>query len=783
MKIRILQCDGLPEVRIGRLSISFVGWGSLIASLGCGNVYGAEAQSLDEIVVTAQRREESVQDVPISITVVSREYFARQGLQTVQDLGKVSASLEFTFEDLGPGGGGFMRGIGFSSLGAGTAQSSVSLVLDGVVLGNVPVKDLHDIERIEILKGPQGTLFGASVSSGVVSVTTLAPDPSRASLDLSAELATSKYERSAIRLAGNLPTGGRSALRIAAHAYANSGLSTNIHTDTESKYYSSGFRLRYMNELSDRLTLNLIADYNKSDEMDHLLTAYRFAPAGSALAGALNECGITASRKNVDFCSGQEKYRDIAVGGASAQFDWTMGPLIGTSITSYRRFELEQANDLLNTPQEIMARWFTESNGCTFAAMPCSLAQRISPGYSTAPHTGESDILTQELRLTSPSDGNVEWIAGLFYSDFERSGELPFWITISVETPDPCTSIGAGIVEGPSACRVSNQIRRSGSRIRDKGLFSNFTFNLADTSRLIAGVRYTRSTVSHAEFDRSPIVNPATKLISLAVGADEVTWRLGYQRDFGENAMLYATAATGYKSPQVNSRGTQQIFAIAPETPLSFEIGIKSAVADGRLGVNANAFYMDIEDYQGQNCVPVGLGFIDCQTVNIPRVESRGLELEIFGQPTSNVSLNLSAIYNIAEYPENYFDEFGAEISGQQLAYAPKFKVTLSGEYSYPLTDRLSLTVGADATVRDEQLMYIAASRPEFVAPQTSLVNARIGIRHASDWAVSLFGRNLGNKIYPNSYTPTSGFQQGGVLQTFDFQSKRLVGLQFEANF
>jgi iron complex outermembrane receptor protein len=139
----------------------------------------AQQGSLEEIVVTAQKREESVQTVPIALTVVSEEQLARSGVAQVSDLARSSASLEFGAPGTSsPGGGAYVRGIGTNSFGF-TAQPSVGIVLDGVVMGNTNILSLFDISRVEVLKGPQGTLFGNSVSAGVLNITTNAPDPSK----------------------------------------------------------------------------------------------------------------------------------------------------------------------------------------------------------------------------------------------------------------------------------------------------------------------------------------------------------------------------------------------------------------------------------------------------------------------------------------------------------------------------------------------------------------------------------------------------------------------------
>jgi iron complex outermembrane receptor protein len=228
----------------------------------------ATDDTLGEIIVTAQKRAESVQSVPVSITVLPSEELARQGVQTIGDLSRMSASLEFTAASAAPGGGAFIRGIGTESVGGDTTTASVSVVLDGVVLGNTNVTDIFDVSRVEVLKGPQGTLFGSSVSAGVISLVTNAPDPSAMSATVSAEYGSgdlgSQYDRRSLRAVVNLPLTADSAVRIAAHTDDNSGVFYNPYENMQSDNPDNGARIRYLLKASDALTINVIADYNRS---------------------------------------------------------------------------------------------------------------------------------------------------------------------------------------------------------------------------------------------------------------------------------------------------------------------------------------------------------------------------------------------------------------------------------------------------------------------------------------------------------------------------------------
>src|SRR5581483_1953375 len=244
----------------------------------------------------------SVQEVPVSVTVLSNEELSRQGVQTISDLSRMSSSLEFTAASAAPGGGAFIRGIGTEAVGGDTATASVSVVLDGIVLGNTNITDIFDIQRVEILKGPQGTLFGSSVSAGVISITTAAPNPSKMTADLSAEYGSgdmgSQYSRRSLRGVANLPISADSALRVSFHADDNQNLVHDVHTGADSNAPDIGARLRYLWDVSDSLQINVIGDYNKARSDGVPVLLYRSAPPGSALASSLAACGVTPSTTN-----------------------------------------------------------------------------------------------------------------------------------------------------------------------------------------------------------------------------------------------------------------------------------------------------------------------------------------------------------------------------------------------------------------------------------------------------------------------------------------------------
>jgi iron complex outermembrane recepter protein len=723
--------------------------------------------TLQEVVVTAQKRSESVQEVPVSVTVLSNEELTRQGVQTIADLSRMSSSIEFTAGSAAPGGGAFIRGIGTESVGGDTATASVSVVLDGIVLGNTNITDIFDVQRVEILKGPQGTLFGSSVSAGVISITTAAPNPTKMSANLTAEYGSgdlgSQYSRRALRGVANLPLTTDSALRLSFHADDNEDLVHNVYTGANSDAPDIGARLRYLWSVNDNLQINLIGDYNRARSNNVPVLLYRSAPAGSALANSLAACGVTPSTTNTETCSENTLAVSQTDRGVSAQVDWSLGGATLTSISSYRIGDSSTQNDIQAIPLSITSANFALGSHCFF--VNCVPIFAIINGAPNAPQIQHRNLMSEELRVASAKNDRLEWVAGLYYQHYKLKDDEPGSLT---------ANFGGGQFTAQTHFYAN-------VHTEDYAAFGNVTYHLTDALRAIAGARYTHSTVAETKFDPA---NSGTNLTyGLSTSATKPSYRVGLQDDLARNTMVYATVSTGYKAPEISdllSNGGH-LYAVSPEIPTSYEIGIKQSVLDNRLAIDADVFYERVRNYQGQNCVPNNQGTISCAPTNVPNVNSKGVEIDIFGRPFTGTSVNVSGIYNPATYPAGYLGSDGSNLGGQQLNYASKQKLTVSLEQLVPVSSNYDIVIGADAAYRSQQSMYLAAD-PHFIVPAGTIYNARLGLRSAQNWSVYLFGRNLGAVAFPRQLYPTP-FQPGGYWQVLDANSRRLVGLQMEAQF
>ncbi len=761
-----------------------------LAMLGAAPVYAADAQAgaategtLEEVVVTAEKRTESVQTIPVSITVVPGDELVREGVSNLADLSTLSSGIEFTSITAGtPGTAAFIRGIGTETVGGSTTTGSVAMVLDGVTMGNTAVSTIFDVNHVELLKGPQGTLFGGSVSAGVINIVTNAPDLKATSAEVDLEYGSgtlgSQYERSSIHAVANLPISDNSALRIAFHADDNSGVFHDVWTGASSSEPNNGARIRYLWQPNENFTLNFTYDYSNATHDNYPSLTYRSAPANppyNQLATALAACGVTPGTSNYDFCSQYDDLFTQLDRGAALQLDWKLGENTLTSITAERQRQNTDRSDIEAIPESIMQSAFALGTNCQF--FNCVPIYAILPGGTNGVQSQNRQQISEELRLSSPSNKHLEWIAGLYYQRYKLFDNEPGLIT---------DNFGGGTSTSPTNWWANVTTSEAAA-------FGNATYYFTDASRVVAGARYTHASVDESQYYPGNFGN--NNVYSLDTGASEFTWRLGFQQDLAEHAMLYLMASTGFKAQEIHDQylltlpsGAVQLGnEVKPELPVNYELGIKQSFFGNRLAVDADVFYEHVRDYQGQNCNANNTGTVTCEAANIPYINSKGVELDIFGHPIHSLTLNLSGTYDSAVYPGGYNGSDGVSLAGDQVEYASKVKITASAEESLPINSDYNFVVGLDYTYRSDQRLYTQAA-PWFVAPASSLYNARIGIASNKKWSAYIFGRNLGATAFPRQIYPTpfqSGpqGQPGGLWEVLDANAKRLVGLQVQAKF
>jgi iron complex outermembrane recepter protein len=707
--------------------------------------YGSSV--MEEIIVTAQKRSESLEDVPIAITVVGQEQLQQQRVYTLADLQRTTPALEMIQAFGGPGGGGQIRGIGTQSF-TRSAEGAVGIVVDGVPQGNVQNNSIFDIQQVEVLRGPQGTLFGLTASAGVINMISVAPSPEAFSgygqLDWSPTSSLgSEFGQTVLRGAVNIPFGENSALRVAINGNELKGVEWNAATGENNELKDKGVRARYLWNASDDVTINLIADYDKRDQnYGDPQFVYVDVDPHNPLAGELAACGIVASYANNARCSELPNYSKIKNYGFSGQLDWAVGNGTLTSITAYRKNEQEPTSvDIMGTPTEFVQIFFSDQV-----------------------NTGKQ--FSQEVRFASSTDGALEYVIGAFYSDYKGEGGY-----------EPGGGFFVGTFQlAPIFIPFVQQAVGTETTNKAWALFGQATYHINDRFAVLGGLRYTDQKLT--DYTAPNSYDPTSVSTYGETKENNVSWKVGAQYELTTSFNSYATITRGYKGPQViPAQQGSPTTVIDPEIPTSYEVGVKGSALDGKLGIDANLFYTKVKDYQGQRCRVNGVGVLVCEGESIDSVVSKGFEMSLFGQPTENWYVNGGFIYDNAKFPSGWTGYnpndlrdpvpgtmIGqTDLGGEQLVGVPKFKFTINTDYSIPIGS-VEGFIGADAVYKTEtRLAYSGDDR--FIYPSHWIVGARLGVRSPDGiWSVELFARNIGNEHEPATLFGGPSFLPPGVV-------------------
>jgi iron complex outermembrane receptor protein len=720
------------RVLIGILTVSAAPSG--FAAQGATGAGGAAADdnALTEIVVTAEKREENLQDVPIPITVVSAQQLTDQHVTTLADLSRTAPSLEIIQTFGGPGGGGQVRGIGTQSF-TRSAEAAVGVVVDGVNQGNLNINNIFDVSRVEVLRGPQGTLFGLTSSAGVINIVTNAPDPTHFESIWHADYASnnhagSEFGQETLHGVVNIPLSADSALRIAGSIDDNRGVEHNNFTGKDDTVNNYALRGHYLANWSDSLTVNVIADYQRTIQngsQGGSIPGFTYVTADPILTAQLAACGITPGFGNQDRCSNHPNLSYDTNYGVSAQLDWNLGSNTLTSITAYRRDEAgPNAQDIQGLPAANPQIWET---GILDASRQWS----------------------EEIRLASNPGAQAEYTVGVFASNF---------LTLGYNAPGAAFNIDIAVPFPPFTLPVGPSNTFTETSNYSQAVFGHLQYHATDALTVIAGARFTRQEISDfsSPNDLAPGSPNDVGSTSQSLTQNNVSGVLGVQYKLSPAWTTYATVTRGYKGPQAQAAtATGQIAEIIPaEKPLAFEVGLKGTVLDGRIGTDFSLFDTRVQDYQGQSCILSPQGLLVCNP-NSFDVTTRGVEIDFYGKPLPHLSLNGGFIYDQAEYPNGYtgldpnnLNGGTTNMSGLQIVGVPTTKFTLSSDYAWPLGP-VALVVGAD-TVYKSSIRLGYSADPGFVFPSSWNVSLRAGVRSSDNrWGITAFARDINNSHEP----------------------------------
>ncbi|MBM5812569.1 MAG: TonB-dependent receptor [Gammaproteobacteria bacterium] len=692
----------------------------------------AETTSLlKEITVTARKREESLQLVPVSVTAVSAEDLEVQSLNSLKEVAQFTPN--FTISNQGQAGSSvglvYIRGIGQSDP-LPTNEPGVGIYLDGVYYGRMQGIDLDmmDLERIEILRGPQGTLFGKNTIGGAVSIVSAKPaDEFQGRVKLTA----GRYERRDAVASVNLPlVADRLALRVAGSSRHSDGFGHDGNGADMGSIDNLSGRATLLATPSDSFELLLALDVTKVRENGPVrdVLAIPTRPA-SGIIGLLNALrGLNGLPPYDDRWVNEDPFNSFAtegnlsendLHGASLTATWSWDSYALKSITAYRDSDTYYCVDPDGSPVTI-----------------------IDQCISTTHHQ-----FSQEFQLNGQSfDDRLSWVAGLFYFTEQAHtwGDI-FVITDVFTLPRPTPPLPP-----PIDITFSNDIRIDNESY---AAYAQGTYALSDRLGLTAGLRYT-SEDKQGEIFRNRIFTPGV-IIPFTQNSkswDKLSPRLGLDFRWTPEIMTYVSVAQGYKAGGFNGQASRNdaFTAYDAETAWTYEAGLRSDLLDGRLRFNVTAFYSQYEDIQFTVIQGNAQGEPISTVQNAGKAEIKGGEIELVAVPAEGWTFNAAVGLTDANYTRvNPEVTAGSGVTtDSHFIKTPKWSLTLSGQYERPVSERLGLLARVDYAYKSK-IYHDAANSPLIVQSAYPLLNARLGLKERDGgWSLAVFGTNLTDEHY-----------------------------------
>ncbi|MFT6101281.1 MAG: iron complex outermembrane receptor protein [Arenicella sp.] len=792
---------------------------------------------LEEIVVTAQKREQSLNDVPVALTVLGSEQIENAYAVGLEGLAAAIPSFTFRKGNTNRNSGNFLRGIGTISFSI-AAEPSVSTVVDGVVLGRSgqAFTDLADLQRIEVLRGPQGTLFGKNSSAGVINIVTKGPTQE---FESGVDLSYFEDDETRIKAYVSGPLSERAAGRLTAFVGEFDGPHTNVFNGESINGYSRrGLRGILDYELSDTISTRTTLEYYDADDNCCIeLISDRNIPISEAVQ--------TLRTVDNDLSSVTEN-ETIA---GSFTLDWDLGDHTFTSISAFNRWENVELADR-DFRSSISERFYRDESLDAGGRLASRSSTNNFQQHEFGPQT--TDTISQEFRFSSNTDGPLQYILGAYYSNveidrsFTRTSGLcignELHATLSAQTLNPDNIGGLSALNG--GCETGTTIinpqatARLGTEFDNLAAFGNLTYDVNDRLTLLGGLRVTRDELSYrhrrdGNADLEALVRigggaPGIRGVDypelpseradgqLVNGTDStsntnVSGKVGFQYDLNDTWNLYGTYSQGYKGPAFNisfSFREAREPAVGEETSDAFEIGLKGTIGN-HTSLGIAAYTTEIEGFQ-QNSDIVLNNSISSNLTNAGTVETTGLEIDFTSylnsrlrlsgglawMPTVNIKeLNCSSVINFANVSGDAGDLDDAQAclarSGDQerLALAPDLKAALNLSYSAPLTSNLDWHFNLNGTYQDEVFSNDREDLDELLDART-ILDATFGIstkdeRHRLTFIIkNLTDENYATQVIDGQNVPTSLIASGRALRyQIPREADRYFGVNYRVQF
>jgi outer membrane receptor protein involved in Fe transport len=713
---------------------------------------------MEEVVVTATKRAENIQDVPMSIAAVSGENLEKMSVDTFEDLSSQIPSFMV-------GEGIATTNIVMRGMGSGNNrgfEQSVAMFIDGVYMprSRQYITPFFDVERVEVLRGPQAVMFGLNSTAGSVSLITAKTNPGDEFFtEVSGEY-DFDYEGTKLTAVAGGSLGEKIGVRLSVqHADGDEGFYTNAFNGSSEGGIEQDFvRATVVFEPSDSLTISLKGEYAEFEQNGSI--GEIFGPNGASWDGD----GDLNWRRNTDgqdlnlfHSDGAGQYLENKNLTLTVDYEFTNSVL--TAVVGYSDFKYDLVTDLDTTSSNI----------------GFGLDAAIDESY---------DQNSIELRLSSTGDSAFQYIVGAYSQDSSNDQLQPNIFFLGELVPG----------FGPLRVLAGNDVDYDSDM---KSVFASGTYNISDTVRLTAGFRYTdeeKSSTTTGLCDYVPsdasyalvfgdpanvgLCGQSTAALRGSRDSDNFMPEIAVQWDSSDNTMLYAKVASSAKAGGFSTGGTE----FDDEKVIGFEAGLKSTLLDGRADVDVTVFYNDFEDLQvnsfDNSLPPVSL------LTNAGESRTQGVEVNGRFAVSPSVVVGGSLGYLDAEYTS--FDRgpcpvgvtAPCNLSGRTMPWAPEFSGNVFLDVIHPISNKINFV--GDLNVSYSGSYFVDGSRdPVTHSDSWTKVSARIGIE-ASDgrWSVAVVGRNLTDEVVLNTAQPLAGRYLGFISapRTVLLQAKVRLG-------
>jgi iron complex outermembrane receptor protein len=720
------------------------------------------SSQVGEIVVTAERRSERLEDVPVAVSVVSSDALAKSNYTEITNLQFVVPGLQY---NPNVGGGFQVRGVGTQSINL-TTEQDVGIVIDDVVQ-SVPqltfappsYDALSDIDQIEVLKGPQGTLFGKNSSVGVLQVITKRPELGVYSGDADVSAGTHGEYKGQINL--NIPVGDTVALRLSGFELHHDGFIKNLYNGQELGGYDEyGFRGKLLWKPTSDLTVYLIGErIHTSDPGNGAWTLRSCGSGFNTFSACATDApyGIVPGPNNTSVALDAPTPASTDTADGSLHIEYQIGRNTLTSITAYMHVNQYENVDVDNSPRPIL---------------------------DADTSVTDSRQFTQELRFSSPADQLIEYTVGAFFMKLDSHFTNELAGTFDFEPDNSTTLLSNGF-----AGTVSGGLTVLDTSTTSYAVYGQATIHATSRLQLIGGLRFSHDDVSAGvyvaplpnvcEFDYAfdgvchSVSLPSTPETE-ETSASNVSGKGTLKYVFSDQVNAYVTYATGYKAPAISYAALTPLSTVQPETSRAVEVGLKSELLDRTLVLNVDAFYEKYTNFQADTFVlneanPSASNF---ELANAGGLESRGFEGDATWRATQELTLSGSITYAPTKFTNFVIQcqsDFTNPATGPCYTVAGNSVFNAAG-YPLPESPTTSYTLGADwrhpvgaylvdlsGTWNWRSSTYSLVADTDTIQKGYGLLGANVAFGPASGrWQVAIFARNILDQKFV-----------AGIFQTF----------------